>query len=323
MNLLKRIKKGAEVEMDGLFFQNKRGFSSYHVENVLNTLCEKYPFARAETIGRSVLGRPVTVLVIGEGARRVFVNAAHHANEWITSLVLLRFAAEYLAAVDKNGVIYDAPARALYRSATLHLLPLVNPDGADLVNGQIQDEAVLKRAGRIAGRYPHIPFPDGWKANIRGVDLNLQYPAGWEIARANKAEIGVVSPAPRDFVGPCALSEPESIAVFNYTLENNFDITLSYHTQGKVIYWKYLDIDVKNALEIALEFKKVSGYEVEDVPYVSGFAGYKDWFIKRFRRPGFTIEAGEGVSPLPLEQLDEIYKNNLGILVRALLCTNH
>jgi g-D-glutamyl-meso-diaminopimelate peptidase len=138
------------------------------------------------------------------------------------------------------------------------------------------------------------------------------------MARANKAEIGIVDPAPRDFVGPCALSEPESIALYNYTLENNFDMTLSYHTQGKVIYWKYLDIDVKNALETAMAFKNVSGYEVEDVPYASGFAGYKDWFIWHFRRPGFTIEAGEGVSPLPLEQFDEIYENNLGILVRAL-----
>jgi g-D-glutamyl-meso-diaminopimelate peptidase len=308
--------------MTGIYFQNKRGFTSNLVENVIRTLCAMYPFARAKDIGRSVLGRPLYVLVIGEGPRKVFVNAAHHANEWITSLVLLRFAAEYLAAVDKGGLIYDADARALYKSATLHLLPLVNPDGADLVNGQIEDDEILRRVQQIAGRYPHIPFPDGWKANIRGVDLNLQYPAGWEFARVNKAEIGVVSPAPRDYPGPCALSEPESIAVFNYTLENGFDLTLSYHTQGKVIYWKYLDIDVKNALEIALELKKVSGYEVEDVPYASGFAGYKDWFIKHFRRPGFTIEAGEGVSPLPLEQLDEIYADNLGVIIRAVQSKN-
>ena len=56
---------------------------------------------------------------------------------------------------------------------------------------------------------------------------------------------------------------------------------------------------------------------MEEVPYASSFAGYKDWFIQAFRRPGFTIEVGSGTNPLPLSQFDEIYENNLGILVIA------
>ena len=54
-----------------------------------------------------------------------------------------------------------------------------------------------------------------------------------------------------------------------------------------------------------------------DTPYSSSFAGYKDWFIQDFRRPGFTIEAGHGQNPLPLGQFDEIYGKVLGILVTA------
>lgn len=304
--------------MNGFGLEPEGKFSSRAALAFMDELRRRYPFVRAREIGRSVLGRPLVVLLIGEGQRNVFVNAAHHANEYITSLVLLRFAEEYAQAVEKGRALCGASARELYRRATLHLMPLVNPDGVDLVCGALEDPFVLDRARRIAARYPAVPFPEGWKANIRGVDLNLQYPAGWEMARVNKARIGVTTPAPRDFVGECALSEPESAAVFNYTLVSDFDLTLSYHTQGKVIYWKYLDIEIKNALETALEFKKLSGYEVEEVPFASGFAGYKDWFIWRFRRKGYTIEAGEGVSPLPLHQLDEIYESNRGILVRAL-----
>ena len=73
------------------------------------------------------------------------------------------------------------------------------------------------------------------------------------------------------------------------------------------------------ARELGEEFARVSGYSLEEVPFESSFAGYKDWFIQRFRRPGYTIEVGEGENPLPLSQFDEIYRDNMGILTTAAL----
>lgn len=49
-----------------------------------------------------------------------------------------------------------------------------------------------------------------WKANIRGVDLNNQYPANWEIEKQRKIP---KAPALRDFPGETALSEPEALAM--------------------------------------------------------------------------------------------------------------
>ena len=72
---------------------------------------------------------------------------------------------------------------------------------------------------------------------------------------------------------------------------------------------------VPGARALAEEFARLSGYALADTPYESSFAGYKDWFIQQWRRPGFTIESGKGESPLPLSQFDEIYTANLGILV--------
>ena len=92
---------------------------------------------------------------------------------------------------------------------------------------------------------------------------------------------------------------------------------LAYHTQGKVIYWQFQNYQVPGARALGEEFARLSGYELADTPYASGFAGYKDWFIQNFRRPGYTIEAGSGQNPLPLEQFPEIYRDNLGILVTA------
>ena len=63
----------------------------------------------------------------------------------------------------------------------------------------------------------------------------------------------------------------------------------------------------------------VSGYALEETPYVSGFAGYKDWFIDRFDRPGYTIEAGLGTNPLPISDFDAIWQANAGLMTAAAL----
>lgn len=96
---------------------------------------------------------------------------------------------------------------------------------------------------------------------------------------------------------------------------HSFRLILAYHTQGKEVYWQFKDYAPAEAYNIGLQFADVSGYTLADVPYTSSFAGYKDWFLQRYRRPGYTIEAGIGENPLPISQFDEIYKDNIGILI--------
>ena len=76
------------------------------------------------------------------------------------------------------------PASRIAETATIYMVPMVDPDGVDLVVGAIEQGTVPYETARtLADRYPDIPFPDGWKANLLGVDLNLNYPAGWREAR--------------------------------------------------------------------------------------------------------------------------------------------
>ena len=286
----------------------------------VDTLAETYPFLRKELLTTTAFQRPVLALTIGEGERKVLYSAGHHANEWITTPLLLKFAEDLAQSIQTGDLIFGVEGRDLYGKATIHLVPMVNPDGVDLVTGAIQQGTLeYEQARAYADNYPEIPFPDGWKANLLGVDLNLQYPAGWLQAREIKFSQGFTRPGPRDYVGRYPLSQRESIALAEYTEEIDPDLVLAYHTQGEVIYWQFQDYQVPGARELAEEFARLSGYALENVPYASGFAGYKDWFIQNFRRPGYTIEVGSGENPLPLSQFDQIYRDNLGILVTAAL----
>ena len=286
-------------------------------------LVETYPDCRSEVLTTTAFGRPIRTLVMGSGERKVLFSAAHHANEWITALVLLKFAEDLLRAAQENGKLYGIRARTILKAATIYMVPLVDPDGVDLVTGAIpEDTAAYETARLIAGNFPQIPFPAGWKANLLVVDLNLQYPARWLLAREIKFSQGFQRPAPRDYVGRSPLSQQESRALAGYTEFLEPELVLAYHTQGQVIYWQFLDIPVPGARVYAEAFAQVSGYALEDTPYESSFAGYKDWFIQRYRKPGFTIEVGAGENPLPLSQFEQIYKENLGILTIAALGEN-
>ncbi|MCM1182907.1 MAG: M14 family metallopeptidase [Roseburia sp.] len=282
---------------------------------ILEGLAVRYPFLVTGCIGRSVMEKEICYIRIGNGGRQVCYSAAFHANEWITTPVLLKFAEEYAGACASGEPLYGEDAGRLFEEYSLFLVPLVNPDGVDLVNEALGNETYRRRTAQIAAAYPAIPYPDGWKANIDGIDLNLQFPAGWERAREIKFAQGYVSPAPRDYVGEAPLVAPESAHMYQFTLEHDFQLILAYHTQGEVIYWKYLDYEPENSRRIAEYFGSVSGYTVEQTPVASGYAGYKDWFIQEYNRPGYTIEAGRGQNPLDMSQFPRIYEDNRYILV--------
>ena len=107
-------------------------WSSDLLAMVVDGLCARYPFLRVDTLGLSAMGRPIFQLSIGTGERRVGYNAAHHANEWITTPVLLKFLEQCAEGLVRGGAINGMEYRKLFEAHTLDIVPMVNPDGVGL-----------------------------------------------------------------------------------------------------------------------------------------------------------------------------------------------
>ncbi len=291
-------------------------YNSYLLTKDIYKLLKKFPFISLETIGKSVLEKPIYAIRIGKGLKEVFYSASIHANEWITSLLLMKFVEDFCIAYTNNSNICKYSVSDLFNLTSIYIVPMINPDGVDLVTNNYNiNSSIYNSFKLISEKFPLIPFPNGWKANFNGVDLNLQFPAGWEISKKIKHSQGFNGPSPRDFVGYKPLTEPEVKSLYNFTLLHNFRLVISLHTQGQEIYWNFKNKNPPKGYYIGKRFAASSGYILTKVPYNSSFAGYKDWFIQEYNRPGYTIECGLGENPLPISQFDKIYADLLEILI--------
>lgn len=241
------------------------------------------PHVHTALIGHSVEGRALWAFTAGRGRNRVVAVGGVHANEGITTPLL----------VEAFNRLHTHPCMAHVR---LTVIPLLNPDGVQRVHGH---------------SWGHVA--DDWKANARGVDLNDQFPAYWAHERWRR---NVTKPGPRDYGGPYPMSEPESRAVARWLETHACAVLLSFHSQGREIYYHYRGQQAPDAATIAQHMAQRSGYAVVNLQ--GSDAGLRDWFIHRWQKPAFTIEVGHGVNPLPMAQLPQMVIEGTAMIEVAL-----
>jgi g-D-glutamyl-meso-diaminopimelate peptidase len=301
--------------MEKWIVQGNRPYHSDELRKDVAGLTERHADLETGAAGKSVLGTPIPWLRWGIGPARALYNAAHHANEWITAPLLMRFIERLCQAAERDGEFGGESARALHGRVTLYAVPMVNPDGADLVTGRVgPGSEAYDQAWAMRG---DLPFPEAWKANIRGVDLNNNYPARFLRGRAVKDAKGGHHPGPRDYTGLYPLSEPETAAMAALTAETGPALTVALHSQGREIYYRFDGVTPPGGRRIGRRMADASGYVLADPPGAS-YGGYKDWCIVTWNRPAYTVEAGYGENPLPVEDFEAIYEELEPILLIGL-----
>lgn len=261
--------------------------------NIYEHITIFYERAKAdkEIIGKTLFGRSMYALKCGDGSPVGIAQYAMHGREYITA----KLAIEHF----KRGV-----ARG-----SVWIVPLVNPDGALL------SEIGLSTAAKPQWEY--LLDINGktdfslWKANGRGVDLNVNFAAHW-----GKGTKNVFSPSSENYVGEKPFSEPESRALQVFTKKIRPDYTVSFHTKGEEIYWRFFQSKIrqKRDKELAEALSSVTGYPLKDAKGSAG--GYKDWCVQSLKIPAFTMEVGkdEYTHPLGEEALEDIIKKNIDVL---------
>ena len=266
-----------------------------------------FPFLCRETIGHSVLGKPIYCIKFGAGPKKTIITAAHHGKEWITSALVMallhRLCCEYMDGDEK-----------FYSKNSLYIVPMVNPDGINLcINGLSEDMPIYIR-NRLLKIKSDADFVGKWQANIRGIDLNHNYDASFSLGKAIQIKEGIIAPAPTKYSGEYPESEPETKALVSLTKKISPDTVIAYHSQGEEIFYKYQGKCAPNAEAIAQKLADASGYKLVIADGLTDCTGYKDWVIEKFNIPAFTIEVGKGENPLPLSQFDKIFSDNLKLI---------
>lgn len=266
------------------------------------------PNIRVQIYGRSVLGKRLYALQMGQGRNKILFAGAFHGMEHITSRLLMRFVWDFC---EDGGINWDL------LKCRLVVVPMVNPDGVDIqIGGWRQAGCCSALVKRVSGGNT-----ERWQANARGVDLNHNFDAGWCDLRERETEAGITGPAMTRFGGYYPESEKESHALASFVRNQKFCMALAFHTQGEEIYWDYGKCTPHESYDMAKAMAEVSGYTVSSPEGLASGGGFKDWFIECFRRPGFTIEAGKGQNPLPESDFDEIYERLKPLMIQALkLC---
>ena len=246
--------------------------------NLYNEITAFYENYRGEKriIGRSSEGRNLYALFVGSREGKIgLCQYAIHAREWITAFLAI----EHIRIGAPRGGVW--------------FLPLMNPDGAELCREGLQSIAKERRM-RLLKLNEGEDF-SLWKANAEGVDLNVNFPARWGTGASN-----IRTPAPENYIGEAPLSAPESRALAQFTRAVSPAFTVSYHTKGEEIYWRFHQPPLRAARDkkLAMLLSKSTGYPLKEAPRSAG--GYKDWCVQKLKIPAFTVEAGRDSAPHPL-----------------------
>lgn len=253
------------------------------------------------TIGYSEYGRKLYGIKVGTGEKSILISGTHHGREWITALMVMKMVENQVKEEDLYNRMGDY---------SIWFVPMLNPDGVTIQQGEVRkfplfSRMAIKKMNEGSKDFTH------WKSNGRGVDLNRQYPAGWEELEGESSK-----PSFKNYKGEKPLEAKEVQAIVSLTDKIKPTLAVAYHSSGQEIFWQYNNKEnSERDMSIASKLAATTGYELGKPDPDAIGAGYTDWFITTYHLPAFTIEicpTVEETSP-PLSTFAEEWQRNRNV----------
>jgi len=242
-----------------------------------------------DVIGKSVAGRDIYCVEGGGGGnKRVLLVGAIHAREYITADILMR--------------LFERQNKKI--CADIFVVPMLNPDGVELCKYGIDSVPAKCKEKVLKINDGNVDF-SMWKANMRGVDINNNFDAGWDRVFDGRR----IVPSPQGYYGPRAESEPETLAIVSLIKRLRPDMCIAFHTKGEELYFEYFNQNYRRDSRVAHIFAQGLKYKIVNCQNTSS-AGLKDWCVEKLNMVAFTLECGSDneIHPIKEDRLDYIYK---------------
>jgi len=260
-----------------------------------------------KSLGQSELGREIFAIKIGKGKKNVLITGSHHGREWLTTHIIMEMIKEYASAYNKKYSLYGHSLNILDH-VSIWFVPMVNPDGVTIQQKGVEHLPLVLQEVYVDMNNGESNFKR-WKANGVGVDLNRQYPAGWEEIQGDSTYASY-----SHYKGEKPFGSSETKSLLTFTEEIKPLASIAYHTSGREIFWYYYN-QVENLhrdYQLAKMVSDVTGYKISYPPSDAVGGGYTDWFIQCYQKPAMTIELSylvEETNP-PLSIFDEEWNRN-------------
>lgn len=311
-------------EEELMILQQPECYTYEQMEADMSLLPEIYgEIVQVDSLGETVDGRQVYHVTIGnaEAEKKIFINAGIHAREYITCHLVMHQMVSFLRHMKAGDSYQGYTYQQLLEQVQIHVVPMINPDGisiSQLGMDGIQKEEVKQKIHEIAsldGTSAQGNYLVRWKANANGVDLNRNFDALWSQYQ------GTGHPSTDKYKGTAVGCEVESAALIALTEKEQFDRTISYHSQGSVIYWYFAQEGTlyEETLRFGERISNLTGYPLDANYQYLDPAGYKDWAICGMEIPSLTIEVGWDTSPVPFSQYEDIWSRNQYVWEETLL----
>lgn len=268
-----------------------KAYTSDEVYRDIGLIAKQYPgVVSVSSAGKSTQGKDLTLVKLGHGPKKALITAGIHSREHLTITFTMLCLEEYAAYYTQNASYGGYNMRELLDRYTLYIVPMMNPDGTDIVT-KFTDPLYNYTGSRME-----------FKSNANGVNLNRNFPFYW-----NQITDGGVSTKYTDmqkYKGPSAGSEAETKAIMNLCSQNKFEWLFSMHLRGNCIYWRdTANGTVPNDWELTQKLTGKCGYwAVETSTETNDFGGgLENWFRGAYNRPGFCIELVPSNIPSPTD----------------------